>query len=214
MVSIFFRTLVIYISLTVVLRLMGKRQVGELEVSDLIPTLLLSEVAALPIDDTDIPLSHALIPMVFLFAAEVIVTFAKTRWNPLKKVIESEPIFLIERGIINQRALGENRISINEFLGECRVQGIGDVSELYYAILEQDGKMSLLKKADPAHGEAGLAHPLILDGEVQDDAARRLKMDGDAIERLGRQNGYAVEDIFLLQQNDEGQVICIPKERT
>ncbi len=213
MISIFIRTGIIYAVLTVVLRLMGKRQVGELEVSDLIPTLLLSEIAALPIDDTDIPLAHALIPMAFLFGVEIIVTFAKTKWNPLKKVFEGKPIFLIEKGKINQTALGESRISIDELLGECRIQGIGDICEVYYGILEQDGKISLLKRKPPNETETGMAHPLILDGTIQEKAGEKLGLDMEAICHLAKERGYSPKDIFILQQDDLGKTVCIPKER-
>lgn len=213
MIIILLRTLIIYISLTLVLRLMGKRQIGEMEVSDLVPTLLLSELAALPIDDTDIPLFHALIPMVLLFCLEVIVTFAKTKINPLKRIFESRPVFLIEKGQIQQKALCENRISIEEFLGACRLQGVADISGIYYAILEQDGKLSLLERAQNGATEHGMAHALILDGVVQLDNAAHLGITIAEITSLAKEWGHVPEEVFLLQKDDAGTVLCIPKEK-
>ena len=212
MMTILLRTFIIYISLTIVLRLMGKRQVGELEVSDLVPTLLLSELAALPIDDTDIPLFHAMIPMAFLFSIEVIVTFAKNKINPLKRIFEGRPVFLIEKGKISQKALCENRISIEEFLGACRLQGVADISGIYYAILEQDGKLSLLERAEDGSPEHGMAHALILDGEVQEKNAKRLGLSRCQVEAIAKEWGYRPEQVFLLQQDDAGEVLCVAKE--
>lgn len=211
MITILLRTIIIYISLTIVLQLMGKRQVGELEISDLVPTLLLSEVAALPIDDTDIPLAHAIIPMLFLFSAEVIITFAKTKWNPLKKIFEGHPVFLIEKGRVNQKALADNRISVEEFLGACRLQGVADISRLFYAILEQDGKLSLLERAKPGEAECGMAHALIIDGSIQEKNGLLLGLSRGDILSLAKGQGYQPEEIFLLQQDDAGAVLCIPK---
>ncbi len=212
MLAILIRTCIIFGSLTLVLRLMGKRQVGELEVSDLVPTLLLSEVAVLPIDNIDIPLAHALVPMVLLFSLEVIITFAKTKWNPLKKIFESKPVFLIQRGKLNQRALADNRITLDELLGECRAQGIGDITQLYYAILEQDGKLSLLERTKNGK-ETGIAHPLIIDGALQEDSIREANMTEQEVLGLAYQSGHKPKNIFLLQCDDAGNTYCIPREK-
>ena len=136
MISLLFRTLLIYLFLTMILRLMGKRQVGEMEISELVTTLLLSEIAALPMEDTDIPVLHALVPILAIVALEIIITYLKTKWNPLKKIFESQPVFLIRRGVLNQTELERNRISVNEFLGELRMQGVSVLTDAYYAILE------------------------------------------------------------------------------
>ena len=98
MFSIFARVIIIYFLITLVLRIMGKRQVGELELSELVTTLLLSEIAALPVDDPDIPFSHAVIPMLLIFTLEIVVTYLKTKCNPLKRIFESKPVFIIEKG--------------------------------------------------------------------------------------------------------------------
>ena len=89
---------------------------------------------------------------------EIIITFLKTKWNPLKKIFESKPVFLIRRGVLNQKELERNRISVNEFLGELRMQGISVLTDAYYAILEQDGKLSVVKRAKPGEEEKGLSH--------------------------------------------------------
>lgn len=213
MVSLLFRTLLIYLFLTMILRLMGKRQVGEMEISELVTTLLLSEIAALPMEDTDIPVLHAAVPILVIVALEIIITFLKTKWNPLKKIFESKPVFLIRRGVLNQEELERNRISVNEFLGELRIQGVSVLTDAYYAILEQDGKMSVVKRAKPNEEEKGLSHPLISDGQINKKALDDLDMTEESVYALCREEGARPEDIFLLLRDDAGGTICIRKDK-
>ena len=98
MYSILFRTLFLYVLITVVIRAMGKRQVGELEMSELVTTLLLSQIVSLPIEDPSIPLSHVLLPVLIIVTVEIITTYLKGRVNILKRVFESRPSILIFRG--------------------------------------------------------------------------------------------------------------------
>lgn len=212
MPALFFRTICIYFLITAVLRIMGKRQVGEMELSELVTTLLLSEIATLPIDDTDIPLLHAVLPILLIFSVEVIITYLKTKWNPLKRIFESKPVFLIERGHLHQEELVRNRISINEFLGELRIQGIPDISEVYYAILEQDGKLSVVKRAEAGTEDPGIAHALIADGCINEDALSHVGLQKEDVISLCRREGVQVDEVFLLQRNDAGKVRVVKKE--
>ena len=212
MISLFFRTMLFYAFLTLVLRLMGKRQVGEMEISELVTTLLLSEIAALPMQDTDIPILHAIVPILVIFSLEVIITFLKTKWNPLKKIFESKPVYLIKRGVLNQQELERNRISVNEFLGELRIQGVSSISDAYYAILEQDGKLSVVKRAKPGEVEKGLAHTLISDGQICEEAKQDLGLSDENIHAMCQAEGVTPNEVFLLLRDDAGTTFCIRKE--
>ena len=160
MISILTRTAIVYLLLSFAMKLMGKREIGELDVSDLVSALLISEIAAIPIDDPDIPLLNAIIPILFILSVEILLSYAKTRSAKLKRCIEGESVFLIYKGVLDQNALRENRISLNEFLCEMRTQSIGDISLIDYAVLEQSGKISILQK-----GKDSLSHVLIIVGE-------------------------------------------------
>ncbi len=212
MASLFFRTIIIYFLLTFTLRIMGKRQVGELQISELVTTLLLSEIAALPIDDTDIPLLHAIVPILLIFSMEIIITFLKSRWNPLKHIFEGKPTFIIERGVLNQAELSKNRITLSEFISECRVQGVGDIFHIYYAILEQDGKLSIIERAKSGDTECGIAHPLVIDGELCPEAIEKLQLTETIVKNMCRAEGVDIEDMFLLQVDDANTVHAIRKE--
>lgn len=214
MISLFFRTFLLFAFLTLMMRLMGKRQVGEMEVSELVTTLLLSEIAALPMEDTDFPVLYAIVPILVIFSFEVIITFLKTKWNPLKKLFESKPVFLIKRGVLDQKELGKNRISLGELLSELRIQGISTYGDAYYAILEQNGKLSVVKRAKPDETEKGISHTLVSDGKLSKEAMKDLGLTEENVLALCRAEGATPEEIFLLLRDDAGTITCIKKEET
>ncbi len=222
MYTVFFRMLIIYVLITAMLRLMGKRQVGELEMSDLVATLLLSELAAQPIEKPDIPLFHAVIPVLLIVSVEIIITFLKTKVNFLKRIFEGKPSLLIDRGRINQKELARTRLSIDELLSELRIQGYGNPEDVYYAILEESGKISVLPRADkqpltPSDtktevSEKGLSLPLISDGSIQPKNLERMKKDEAWLCRECKKKSCTPEEVFLLTLDDAGGVNLVKKE--
>ena len=199
------RCLIIYILLTFSMRITGKRQIGELDVGDLVSTLLISELAAIPIDDPDVPLLNAVIPILIIVSLEIIISALKNRWRPLKKAVEGRPVYIIYKGRLLEEALVNNRISINELLAEMRGAGIFDISEVEYGIIEQNGKLSLFKKTDTA-----FAHTLIADGEIMTETVKRLHAEGVIKKAL---KDTDAEDIMLLTVDDSGTVNTIRRKK-
>ena len=207
MASILVRTVIIYILLSLSLRIMGKRQLGELDVMELVSTLLISELASIPIDDPDIPLLNAIIPILLILSAEVILSTLKNKSEKLKETLEGKPVYIIYKGRLLQDALKENRISINEVLSEMRTQGIGDISEVNYAIMEQNGSLSLLKKSVD-----NLAHTVIIDGKVISAPLKALGYDERWLEKRLKEEKTKVDEVFLLTVTDSGEINIILKE--
>ena len=207
MVSIVARTVIIYILLLISLRIMGKRQLGELDVSELVSTLLISEIASIPIDDPDIPLLNAVIPILLILSAEVILSTLKNKSEKLKSAIEGQPSYIIYKGRLLQKALTDNRISINELLSEIRSQGVGDISEINYAILEQNGSMSLLKKED---GE--IAHTVVIDGTAIDDTLKSLGYGKEWLHKRMTERKVDLKKVFLMTVTDDGTINLIQKD--
>jgi len=169
MASIIIRTAIVYFLLTISLRITGKRQIGELDVGELVCTLLISELMAIPIDTPDIPLLNALIPSLFVVGLEIIISSVKNKSEKLKRAVEGSPTYIIYKGRLLQSALSENRISVNELLSEMRNQGVTDIKDIEYGILEQGGSLSIVKTSDTP-----LAHAVIIDGEVISDNLKPL----------------------------------------
>ena len=207
MLSIILRTLIVYALLTVSLKIMGKRQLGELDIGELVTTLLISEVAAIPIDDPDIPLLNAILPILVLFSIEIIISSLKNKSDKMKRIIEGVPSYIIYDGKLSQSALIQNRLSINEFLSQMRQMGIGDISEISYAVLEQDGRMSVFKKGD------SVSHALIIDGVVQTNNLKRLGYNEEWLTKELSKQKVHKSDIFLMTVNDSGDVYILRKDR-
>ena len=208
MFIVFIRTVVIYVLIIVVVRLMGKRQIGELEVNELVSTLLISEIGALPISDTDIPLLPSLIPSLFIASAEVMISIVKNKSALLKRAVEGEPTYIIYKGRVLQKALDQNRISINEVLTEMRTQGIANLSDVYYGILEQNGKLSLTQTKN----KDSFAHPIILDRVVDEAAMRHLGYNDQWLNKELKQHGLKLDEVFLMTVNDAGKTEAIRRE--
>ncbi len=207
MASILVRTVIIYFLLTFSLRIMGKRQLGELDIMELVSTLLISELASIPIDDPDIPLLNAIIPILLILSAEVILSTLKNKSEKMKEAIEGKPIYIIYKGRLLQDALRDNRISVNELLSEIRTQGIADIGEVSYAILEQNGSLSLIKKSDEE-----LAHTIVIDGCSINEQLKLLGYDERWLEKQLSRERVKLGEVFLMTVTDGGKVNIILKE--
>ncbi|MBE6537674.1 MAG: DUF421 domain-containing protein [Ruminococcaceae bacterium] len=204
MTSIFFRTAIIFAVLSICMKVMGKREIGELEVGELVTTLLVSEICSIPIDDPDIPLMNAIIPVIFIVSCEIIISFIKNKSQALKKIIDGSATYLIKNGKINQKAFADNRISIEEFFAAIRQNGAGRISDIEYCILEANGKISVIKK------DSAISHIVISDGEPVYDLIKKRGLDE---KWLKKQLGNISEgDVFLMTLDDDGTVNIILKE--
>ncbi len=208
-VSIFIRTILIYIVLTIMMKIMGKRRIGELEADELVSTLLISEIAAMVIGESDIPLFNAIIPILFICSLEVLLSAIKTHSRRLKQIIEGKSVYIIYKGRLMQDELERNRISINEILSEMRTQGVGDISKVYYAILEANGKLSLLTKDNAA--DAG--HTVIIDGAINKTELKALGMSEKDLRSLLLNENVSAADVFLLTILESGEHKLVRKER-
>lgn len=222
-VSVAARTVLIYLTLIFAMRLMGKRQIGEMQIPELIITLMLSELAVGPISNKNIPLLYAVVPIVLLLSLEVILSFFLTKSNRLKKLLYGEPIVLIRDGRVDFAALSDNRIEIDELLSELRLKGAPDVRSVKYAILEDNGKLSVFLKAEKSPPsaadlglsppDAGIARAVVVDGEIVKRELERIGRDETWLFReLGRR-GANLEETFLLTVNDAGEIGLIRKEK-
>ena len=208
MASIIIRTLIIYLLLSLTLKVMGKRQIGELEIGELVTTLLVSELASIPIDDPDIPLINAILPILLLFSLEIIISALKNKSDKMKRLIEGEPVYIIYKGKLLQSALEENRLSVNELLSELRIQGIGDISTVRYAILEQSGKLSVIKDTDDPY-----THTIIIDSAVQRENLKKLGYEETWLKRQLEERGLCTEEVFLMTVSDGGKIHVVRKEK-
>ena len=222
MLTLILRTLLIYVFLILTMRLMGKRQIGELEVTDLVTTLLLSEIASLPIANQDIPVSFALIPMVILLSLEVFSSYILLRLPRLKNVLSAPPTVLIHNGKLLQRALYETRVTIDELMSEIRQQGLVELSQVECAILEKNGKLTILPKAEftqptveqlnlkPPQEE--LMHIVYCNGVYSKKGLALIGKDKAWLDRQLFHRKLDPETLFCVTANESGKIFWLKKE--
>lgn len=226
MATAFLRTVILYFLIMVGLRLMGKRQIGELEPSELVLTMMLSDLATVPMQDFGIPLLSGVIPILTLLSISMLLSQLSLCSIRFRRLLCGSPTVLIDRGRLRQDAMRKNRFTIDELLEELREQGISNLDDVKYAILENSGQLSILPWPEiqpPSAKDLGtevtdsVSLPIILinDGRV---IARNLEQYGKSEEWLHKQvqkQGLAsCRDVFLLTIDGDDKIYCLPKEKS
>jgi len=201
------------------MRLMGKRQLGELEVSELVSTLLLSDIASLPITDQDIPLIYAIIPITLITTFEISLSVLLTRFPLIKNLISTRPSALIRKGKIDQKEMIKNRISIDELFSELRQNNVCEISEVEYAILEQNGKITVVKKRIESQptlkdmgiqaDESGIPHIIIADGRIDKYGLIQTKKSKEWLASYLKAKKLSPSDIYIMTLDDADKIKII-----
>lgn len=224
MITAFIRTVILYFLIMIGLRVMGKRQLGELEPSELVLTMMLSDLAAVPMQDFGIPLLAGILPIVTLLALSMLLSFLSLHNLKFRELMCGKPSILIAKGVIQQDVLRQNRYTIDELLEELRAQGYLSIQDIKYAVLENSGQLSVLPWTHcqpPTAQQLGLhlademAMPVILinDGRVLTQDLTRAGRDENWLrQELARQGASSPADIFLLTLDEHGSVYCVKKE--
>lgn len=144
---LFLRTIILYLAMTFAMRLMGKRQVGELQPLELTVTIIISNIASLPLEHSSFPFFNGLIPVLTLVALEVTASVAALRWRGLRRLTSGRPVVVILEGVIQQTALRTLRFSVDDLLEELRLAGIFDPADVQTAVVETSGKLSVCRRA-------------------------------------------------------------------
>lgn len=224
MITAMLRTVILYALLVAGLRLTGKRQIGELEPIELVLTMLLSDLASVPMQDFAIPLINGVIPILTLLSLSTLLSYASLRSVRLRRLLCGEAALIINDGQLLQSAMRRNRLTMDELLEELRSQGVCDLSDVKYAVLETSGKLSLLlypaqQPVTPAQlkrtvpDDISLPTVLIDDGRLLLDHFPRCGLDQDWLrEELKRRGIPSVTEVFFLAVDDNGAVTCLMKE--
>ncbi len=221
MLTITIRLILIYLLLICTMRAMGKRQLGQLQLSELVTTILLSELAVQPVTDPSVPLAFAVVPIAVLLSIEVIISFSVTRIPALKPIFDGKPSILVNRGRLDLAEMSRVRISIEEFLSQLRICGIADLDDVEYAVLEQNGQLSVIPRRIrmPPNAEdlslpvreTGLAHALIVDTQISDFDLKLVGHDRDWLENRLAAHHIPLCDTLLFTVDDSGKESLIRK---
>ncbi len=204
----FFRTLILYGAIILAVRMMGKRQVGEMQPTELVVTILVSAVASVPMQELDIPLSHGLVPVVTLIAAEVLLSVAELKWPALSRLLSGKPVPVIQNGRADRKALRSLRMSTDDLLEELRLAGVFDPRAVDFAQVETNGKLSVLEREEGP----GPFWAVISDGRLQREGLAGSGRSRRWVEEALAQRGLRTEEVFLFCADKKGNMLIWKKE--
>ena len=211
MILSYIRTVILYFVITIGLRLMGKRQIGELEPTELVITLLISDLASVPMQDFGVPLLDGLVPIAVLLSLSMLVSYFNLKSIRFRNLVCGEPAILIQNGKVSLKAMAKNRFTLDELLEQLRSQGIFDLAAVKFAILETDGQLSVL----PYAREQSEALPTLIinDGRLMEKNLRHRGLNDVWLNRaLQLHKISSVKDVFFLSVDDSGNILLIPRE--
>lgn len=223
MAIVIIRTGIIYFALLLAMRLMGKRQLGEMELSEFVVASLIADLASHPLQDVGIPMANGLVPILTLFCFEVLIAGLSMKSIRLRTLLFGRPSTLVTRGVIDQREMHANRFTVDELLQELRKQGMFDLSQVEYAVLETDGRLNVIPfpaALPPTADQMGVRVPdvgcpliVISEGRVIEKNLKALGHDAEWLrEELRRRKKREAKEIYLMTVNRAGQSYIAEKE--
>lgn len=224
MFIVMIRTVILYILVVIILRLMGKRQIGELEPFELVIAIMVSELAALPMQDVRIPLIHGVIPIVTLLMLQLAITVLEIKSEKAGAIITGTPSIIIKNGEIDIQELRNQRLSYNDLMEELRLNGYFNISDIQYAILETSGQLSIMPKNSSAQvtredlklniPEEKLPINIILDGKLNQNNLKISNKNKEwVLKQLKSKNIDSIENAFLATIDSKGNFFCQVKEK-
>ena len=222
MILSYFRTVILYLVLIAVIRLMGKRQIGQMEPSEFVVTMLVANLASIPMQEAAIPLYSGVVPILTVLGLELVLSGISLRSIRIRKLLCGKPVILIENGCILQGNLRKTRVTLDELSGHLREKDVLDISQVQYAILETNGNLSVFPY--PAHRpasakDAGI-HPkrqylpvtVISDGKLLHENLSKLGKDEAWVQRVLEERKSTVAKTWLMTADDADRITWYEKE--
>lgn len=216
------RTLILYVLLLIIMRLMGKRQIGQLQPVELVITILISEVAAIPMQDNDIPMLNSVISVLLLVAFEIIISVISMKSVRFRSLLQGNSIVIIKDGILQQKQLKRLRYTVDDLLEALRGKDVFDISDVQYAIVETDGTLNILLKPEKRGitvgdtnieaDNSGLQSVIICDGRMIESDMTGCGMTKEKLDVILKEKGLGQKDILLMSSDKNGNMIIIRKD--
>lgn len=216
------RTFLLYIVIIFAVRLMGKRQISELQTSELVVTLLISDIASIPMQNTGQPLVSGLVPIFTLVAIEIILSILMLKSGGFRKIICGSPVVVISDGKIQQNELRRLRMTIEDLFEDLRQNSIVALSDVAYAIVETNGKLSVIKKPGKDSvtpdmlqlivPDTGIETVVVSDGVISEASAKLCKKSAAWVEGAVKSKNLTLDQVFLMTANTAGDFQIIKKE--
>ncbi len=223
MAVVLIRACILYVIITLSLRLMGKRQLGELQPSELVVTILISNIAAIPVEDSSVPMLMGVVPILTLVSLDVIVSAIMLKFPKFRKLIIGSPRVIMSEGVIMQKEMKRLRYTVDDLVEAMREEQIFDINEIYYAIVETTGKIHFLKKKDYQNAEkadigcgGSSSDPpavIIRDGREDEEQLNSMGLGMGWLRQQLREQQLGIKDVFLMTADRNGQNTIIKRQR-
>ena len=216
------RTLLLYMAVISAIRLMGKRQIGDLDPSELVVTILVSDLAAVPMQDLGIPMVSGLVPIATLIVLEILLSFLALKSRPFRRLLNGQPAIIIRGGKLDIQKLRQMRLTTDEVIETLRKQNVASVADVKYGVIEPDGTLTVIPRqakqpvtADMlglSPRDAGLPLVVVSDGKLVNRSLQLLHLDPRDIENRLNNQSIALSDVFLMTLDDCGNTFLQRKE--
>ena len=220
MLTTFIRTIIMYFFVVLMLRLLGKRQIGELEPSELVVTIVISEVAALPISDVSAPLSNSLVAIFLLLFLEVVLSFSAFKCLWARKLFYGTPSVFYEKGKINQKEMKKQRFNLNDLMECVRNTGMTSLSDVDFVIMETNGNVSVIPtqpqsdEQETAPSSPFISYVIIDNGKINENNLSRLGFDKNwLIKQLEKRKIKKPDEVFCMTADMRQNTVIIPFEK-
>ena len=190
--TIFFRTVLFYLLINLFYRIMGKREVGELSIIDLIISILIAELTAISIENTNVSLVYTILPLISLVILEMIISFIGIKFRKFRTFFDGKPSLIVVNGKINYKEMVKQRYSIDDLLLSLRQKEIDNILDVSYAFLEHNGKLSVFKK----NKKNNYPMPIIIDGEINYKALDNIGMSENTLKNNLSHKDILLKDVF------------------
>jgi uncharacterized membrane protein YcaP (DUF421 family) len=220
---VFVRTIILYFVVNIALRLMGKRQMGELQPSEFVVALLISELAAIPMQDIGMPVINGIIPIAILVSLEIFESFITLKSNKIRLILNGTPSVLINEGNIDMTEMERLRYNMDDLVKELRMNNILNINDVRYAIMETNGELSIITNSD-SRGvklsdlnlkitDPSMPFIIINDGKLNKDNLKHLNKDEKWVNKTIKDIGFnSFKDVFYMTLTKEGNVTIIDME--
>lgn len=219
----FIRAIIIYVVIIIAVRLMGKRQVGELKPHELVITILISAIAVIPLEENSMPLANCLVPILLFVSLEIIMSVISMKSLWFRNLLQGRPIFIIRQGKLDQKKLKQLRLTMDDVVDALRQKDVFDISQVEDAVIETNGSMSVLPKAEyqPITAsdinlsvkEKGMPVAIVIDGKPVNEYFNEYKLKDSEIELVLQTVNKDAKRIMLLTIDDDGNTYLIEKEK-
>lgn len=217
----FIRAVIIYITVITAMRIMGKRQIGELKPHELVITVLVSQVASIPLEDNSMPLANMFVPILIFVSFEIIVSVISMKSLNFRNLIQGRPMFVIRNGQLNEKQMKRLRLTVDDLIDAIRQKDVFDISTVQDAVIETNGSISVLQKAEESPvtpkqlklsvDESSTPVAIIIDGKPVTEYFSSEKIKNSKIELVLNNEKKDIKNIMLLTIDDSGNTFIVPK---